>query len=265
MDLPLIWPAPLQDITSFVAYMFKSGLAHSTINSYISGLSFYSKLNDFEDNTSRFIVRKLIDGVKRSRAPQKDTRLPISRELLGRIVSTLPCICKSNYESRLFQAAYSLAFHGLFRVGELTVCPTNNSNHTIAIANVNIRDDNLEIYLGSSKTDQFGKGITIHIPAQGDRRTCPVVLLRDFMQNRPLIGGPLFCHFDGKPLTRYQFSSLLNRALSTLGITNSRHTSHSFRIGMATTLALEGLSDDHIKNLGRWKSSAYVRYIRIPV
>ena len=71
----------LQDITAFVAYMYKLGLSHSTINSYMSGLRFYCKLNDFEDSTNIFIVRKLIDGVKRSRSPQIDNRLPISKDL----------------------------------------------------------------------------------------------------------------------------------------------------------------------------------------
>jgi hypothetical protein len=32
---------------------------------------------------------------------------------------------------------------------------------------------------------------------------------------------------------------------------------------MATTGAIEGMSDDQIKELGRWKSNAFLRYIRI--
>jgi hypothetical protein len=39
----------------------------------MSGLSFYCKLNDFEDNTNIFIVRKFTDGVKHSRSPQIDS------------------------------------------------------------------------------------------------------------------------------------------------------------------------------------------------
>jgi hypothetical protein len=53
------------------------------------------------------------------------------------------------------------------------------------------------------------------------------------------------------------------RSLSTLGLRNSRLTSHSFRIGRANTFAIEGLPDDEIKRLGRWESNAYLRYIRI--
>lgn len=50
-------------------------------------------------------------------------------------------------------------------------------------------------------------------------------------------------------------------SLSTLGLRSSRLTSHSFRIGRATTFAIEGLSDDEIKRIGRWESNTYLRYI----
>ena len=38
----------------------------------------------------------------------------------------------------------------------------------------------------------------------------------------------------------------------------------SFRIGAATTAKEKGISDVHIKMLGRWQSSAYQLYIRTP-
>ena len=40
------WPIPLSEIVDFIAYMYTSGLAHSTVYCYITGLSFYSKLNN---------------------------------------------------------------------------------------------------------------------------------------------------------------------------------------------------------------------------
>lgn len=219
LGLSLVWPAPLQHITAFVAYMYKLGLSHSTINSYMSGLSFYCKLNDFEDNTNRFIVRKLIDGVKRSRSPQIDNRLPISKDLLGRIIFVLPSICSSNYESALFKAAFSLAYHGLLRISELTVCPQNISNHTVFVHNVEICNDYLDVYLSSSKTDQFGKGTNIHIPAQADPKSCPLHLLKSILQIRPNLEGPLFCHFDGTPLNQISIFCIAQKIVVYFGIT----------------------------------------------
>nr|XP_034307881.1 uncharacterized protein LOC117683135 [Crassostrea gigas] len=77
-----------------------------------------------------------------------------------------------------------------------------------------------------------------------------------------IISGPLFCHYSGQPLTRYQFSSVLAKALQVLGINSKYYKSHSFRIGAATMLAQQGLSEQAIQASGRWHSQAYRSYIR---
>ena len=41
------------------------------------------------------------------------------------------------------------------------------------------------------------------------------------------------------------------------------YSTHSFRIGMATSAKDAGISDVHIKMLGRWKSEAYQLYVRL--
>jgi len=79
------------------------------------------------------------------------------------------------------------------------------------------------------------------------------------------------------PLKRSNFFASLKNALSVAGINLEKFSSHSFRkewpqlqdrnghsfkIGVATTAAKCGLSDSAIQQLGRWRSSAYKRYIR---
>ena len=63
-------------------------------------------------------------------------------------------VCNNDYETKLFRTAFSLAFHGFMRVGELSVGSKNNQMHTVAIENINIFDNKLEVLLTSSKTDQ---------------------------------------------------------------------------------------------------------------
>lgn len=241
--------------------MSKAGYSYSTVNCYLSGLSHFQKLNQCQDNTQNFIVKKLMDGMKRS-TQKLDKRLPITRELLVKILGVLPAVCTSHYEASLFAAAFSLAFHGLFRVGELTV-GNKLANHTIQYENIKLWHDRLELNVQTSKTDQFGKGQTLVISKQLNVAICPVQTLSHYLNIRPLFSGPLFCHFNGQPLSGYQFRAIMKKSLGVLGVENAGFKSHSFRIGMATTLSLEGFTDDQIMVKGRWKSDCFKRYIRI--
>ena len=55
----------------------------------------------------------------------------------------------------------------------------------------------------------------------------------------------------------------LRKALRNIGVEEAkRYSGHSFRSGVATTAAVNGIEDHQIKLLGRWKSTAYQRYIQ---
>ena len=48
------------------------------------------------------------------------------------------------------------------------------------------------------------------------------------------------------------------------GVDTKKYAGHSFRIGAATTANHQGISEATIKMLGRWESSAYLRYRKTP-
>ncbi|KAK6165930.1 hypothetical protein SNE40_022736 [Patella caerulea] len=260
--IPAVWPLQIADITSFIVFLFRSGVSHSTVKCYISGLSFHSQINNLPDPTNSYLIKKILEGFKRSKGPTTDTRLPITYQLLTNIIGSLGNVCTTVFETKLFAAAFSLAFHGCFRVGELTFDPRNAQNHHLTLKNIRFLRDTLDIFLGSSKTDQFGKGTQIKLNKLKDDITCPVFLLSDYIKQRPPGSGILFCHFDSSPVTAYQFSAVLKKTLNFLGINPTRYSAHSFRIGSASYGYLNGLNASEIKDLGRWKSKAYKRYLR---
>jgi site-specific recombinase XerD len=113
------------------------------------------------------------------------------------------------------------------------------------------------------KTDQLGRDTTVVITSQRDINVCPVKKLKEYLLERGSYSGPLFCHFDKTPLSRYQFNAVLKKALAYLNIPAQGYQNHSFRIGMATALCTDRRSDEEIKRMGRWKSSAFQGYIRV--
>ena len=93
---------------------------------------------------------------------------------------------------------------------------------------------------------------------------CPVQAVLQFLAVRNPSPGPLFVFKSGTPLTRATLVTHLRAALQKAGIPHGAYSGHSFRIGAATTAAQCGLEDSLIQTLGRWKSTAYKSYIRLP-
>ena len=79
--------------------------------------------------------------------------------------------------------------------------------------------------------------------------------------NRP---GPLFLNPDNNPVSRKFFADLMSLSLKAFGLDSTRYKGHSFRISAASFAAERGMSDAQIRALGRWKSNAFLKYIRIP-
>ena len=48
------------------------------------------------------------------------------------------------------------------------------------------------------------------------------------------------------------------------GVDITQYSGHSFRIGAASTVAAVGIEDPLIKTLGRWESTVYLSYVRVP-
>ena len=73
---------------------------------------------------------------------------------------------------------------------------------------------------------------------------------------------PILYHGDAKLLTKQQFVSKIRMVLASLGLPDNEYAGHSFRTGAATSADLAGVKDSTIQLLGRWKSAAFLRYIR---
>jgi hypothetical protein len=203
------WPAPLNDILFYIAYLSHTNHSPSTVVTYISGLSHFHKLHNFPDNTQVFVVGKTI-GLKRKRPSQPDVRVPISLDLLKRLITSLRFICTSTYEAALFSFAFSLAFFALLRIGEIAF-DTNNrpGTHVIRFLDFMFKvsdcgHEKLHLTLKSSKTDQRLKSVTLIIRRQVDQLICPIESLKRYLSIRSNFpDGNLFIHFDGSNLTRY--------------------------------------------------------------
>ena len=94
--------------------------------------------------------------------------------------------------------------------------------------------------------------------------SCPMQLLLDYLALRGNQQGALFLTQVRTPVTRDAFALQLSEAIRFCGLDPARYKGHSFRIGAASYAAEQGMSDSQIRTLGRWKSNAFHKYIRVP-
>ena len=75
--------------------------------------------------------------------------------------------------------------------------------------------------------------------------------------NKDIPGSRVLCPYweDGTPVTKRRFIQRVRDALIQAGISHAGYSGHSFCIGVAMMFAEAGL--------GRWSSSAFLRYIRV--
>ena len=95
-------------------------------------------------------------------------------------------------------------------------------------------------------------------------KLCPVAAMLDFLRVRGTAQGFLFKFEDGSYLTRQRLVEAVRAAATPAGLDQSRYCGHSFRIWAATEAAKKGIEDSVIKTLGRWRSLAYLDYVKIP-
>jgi len=262
-NLDLNWPCEIPVLVAYIAYLSKEKWAHSTICSHLSAIGFFHKINGWSDPTGSFIVKKLREGSGRLNQV-KDIRRPITFQILQRLISVLPAICSSSYEVILFKSVFLLAFYGFLRVGEYSCdSMSSGSSRVLTPADIRFNDSNqIEVRIRFSKTDQRGNSSIIFIGSIQDGHLCPTLALKEFLRIRPQSDGPLFIHFDLKPLTKAQVGRVLKLGVETIGLVPAEFTPHSLRIGAATSAAIRGVPEETIKEMGRWKSGAYKSYIR---
>ena len=253
-------PPNKKEVLQYLSHLWRKGRAPRTLNIHSAAISFFSKTIHSFDPCEDFVVRKALEGWRRLQPPSKDVRRPITFDILSQIHKQLRKLCWSKYEARLFSAAYSIAFFGALRVGE--VVSEAQGTRGIALDDVRLSASEVLLFIRQSKTDQLGKGAWMRLPATGHPGPCPVKDARRFLRMRPAAPGPLFIHQDGSLLTRDQFTWVMRKAVAACGLPPDKFAAHSFRIGAATTAMHWGLSVKKIKDLGRWKSKAYKGYLR---
>ena len=258
-------------LSSFAAFLARS-IKPQSISVYLAAVRHAHLELGYEDPTSSStLLPRVLRGIKRSMGCDSTTcaRLPITMSVLRTLADRLASDpAYSSHERLMLKAAMLLAFYGFLRCAEFTT-PAAGFNSSVHATRSSVKwsaqdgKTSLMFFLKQSKTDPFGKGVTIHI-GKAAPPLCPVSAMLAYLAGSSgSEADPLFVHQSGKPLTRQSFTDEVRHLLLAGGVVNAgNYAGHSFRIGAATTAAAAGTPEWLIRSMGRWKSDSVLRYIR---
>ncbi|ROI27819.1 hypothetical protein DPX16_23141 [Anabarilius grahami] len=260
-----ILPVNISITCAFITHCFESRkLKPSTIKIMILGIQFHIRCID---PSSQSLLQNpsicLLNGLKKESPAVPDKRLPLSLSQVHTMVDKLRSGLFTPHTNLLLEAAFLTAYYGFLRGGEFTINTKKfDPSHDLTIKDISFHTEYFSIYLKHSKTDRDNNGSTINISRTNDGY-CPLTAMNRLVSSRSKSNptDPLFITEKGEAMSKHWFASRLRTACLHCGMDPALYTSHSFRIGAATT-ADSTVSIPMLKAMGRWSSSAYQRYIR---
>lgn len=246
IDMGLSWenaqPISIEVIAAYIGHLLQKKMARSTIEQHVAALRFWHLSQDLPNPFSDVRIRALIQGAKKqSRVKQGKSEL--TPELIAR------GLAQGDF-STLERTLILVNFITGLRVGE--ICALQKKH-------VEFRSEGVLITIPQSKTDQNANGQIVTVPAQEQAgEQCPTKLLEKLIQENP---SPFV--FGPKYTDPRKVRLLVKRLIQAAGEDPSNYSSHSFRIGVATTSYRQNAPILDIRDILRHKQlETTVGYVR---
>lgn len=172
-------PLSVIQICNFIGALFDKSYSPSTITSHVSAISYIHKILGIFDPTSAFVVKKLLKGCNNLRKSH-DTRLPITKQILEKIIDGIDKCIDNNFTKTLLKAVFLLAFNAFLRLGEILVRSPKEAGSVIQKQDVtftycNRRPQSLTLVIRHYKNIKNNQPVTITIEANhNNSQLCPV-------------------------------------------------------------------------------------------
>ena len=235
---------------SFMSYLSEDrGNHHATVKGYVSGVKDFCKREGIDitgvDAISLHGMQRAI-GVEWSRTHEgsaSGATLPFTLEMISKWRSLTNV--KRIEELALLLAA-ELQHSQLLRVGEMLPCSIYHF----------VRTQDIQFEMRYASGGSFFVGaMNVHINA---------TMFMFASLARPLVNDPFISYDKGSTrwfLDYAKYNKKIKEVAKLCGFDPDQFSTHSMRIAGATLLFAAGYEDSFIKNMGRWKSDIFRKYI----
>ena len=244
------------NISLYVTYLHNNKMKAQTIRSHLSSLTFYFNMYGKNTPCDSFHTQKLLKSYSKTDDPIS-TREPITLQILILMLHKVPEITETTHETKMLQSLFTLMYHALLRISEVTKSTKNK--HNIKPTQIGITQREIIITFNSYK---FSKGLPTQMAIQPQPRWCPLKLYNAYNSISDPKRQAAFTHKDNKPLTPAYIRRTSKALLDAISRNPNDYNTHSFRIGKATDMYKAGYTDSQIRMAGRWTTTAYKKYIK---
>ena len=220
----------------------------STLKRRIASISVIHKLKGHYLDTKHPIIMENLLGIKRIKGSNQKAKKPILINDLRLIINAIDQTNQIKKRKIRDKAIILIGFSGGFRRSELV-----NLIHD----DVEFVNEGVKIFIKRSKTDQSGEGMTKAIPYFDNQLFCPVVSLKNWMNNSEIKSGKIF------DISDKSIALIIKKYASLSGLDPNKYSGHSLRSGFATSTAESGVEERNIMAMTGHKTSQMVRrYIK---
>lgn len=232
-------------------------LKASTLDNHLAAICKAHKAAGFvspmKDN---ILVAETLKGIKRTHGIAARQKTPVLVEDLRVMLRLLPDDLRGIRD----RALLLVGFAGAFRRSELVA---------LDVADLEFQAEGLLITLRCSKTDQEGSGRKVAIPEGAHTETCPVRVMRLWLDSATISEGPVFRPMRKggciRPirLTGHAVAAVVKKYAKAAGLVVDLFSGHSLRAGFVTSAARAGEPERRMmRQTGHKSIEMVLRYVR---
>ena len=227
-------PAAPPVVAAYLEHLADNGYKTSTISRRMSAISVVHQAAGEESPTRDTRVRASMQGIRRVLGSAVEQKTPLLSEDLRAAFGSMGDTLRDDRD----RALLAVGFAGGFRRSELVA---------LEVADLEEVPEGYRVTVRRSKTDQDGAGMTKALVYGQHDQTCPVRLLRGYMQRGGITEGPIFRPTRGgewnRALTDRTVANIVKRAAALVGKAPGAFSGHSLRRGFVTEAARNGASE----------------------
>jgi site-specific recombinase XerD len=195
-------------------------------------------------DTKHPIVMENLLGIKRVKGSNQKAKKPILINDLKLIINAIDQTNQTEKRKIRDKAIILVGFSGGFRRSELV----NFEYDDIEFVN-----EGVKIFIKRSKTDQSGEGMIKAIPHFDNKLYCPVISLKNWINNSKTLSGKVF------DISDKSVALIIKKYTSLSGLDPNKYGGHSLRSGFATSTAESGAEERNIMAMTGHKTTQMVR------